>query len=184
MNKVILMGRLVRDVEMRQTPNGVSVARFTIAVDRRFKSRDGQQNTDFITCVAWRQNAEFIGRFFGKGRMIAVVGSIQSRSWDGQDGTKHYATEVVVDEAYFTGSKAESGGSQGGSYNGGYGNGNGGFGGGYANNNGGYNNNSYGASQQAPAPTPAQDMQQDDAFGGFDDGGFMDIDASEDDLPF
>ncbi len=183
MNKVILMGRLTRDVEMRQTPNGVSVARFTIAVDRRFRSRDGQQQTDFITCVAWRQTAEFIGRFFGKGRMIAVVGSIQSRSWDGQDGAKHYATEVVVDEAYFTGSKAESGGSQGG-YSGGFGN-NGGYGGsmggGYGS-NGGYSNNSYGAAPQTSAPAPAP--QADDAFGGFDDGGFMDIDGSEDDLPF
>lgn len=107
MNKAILMGRLTRDVEMRQTPNGVSVARFSIAVNRRFKS-EGQPDADFINCVAWRQTGEFIAKYFQKGSMIAVVGSIQTRSWDGQDGKKQYATEVVVDEAHFTGSKNES----------------------------------------------------------------------------
>ena len=107
MNRAILMGRLTKDVEMRQTPNGNSVARFTIAVNRRF-AKEGQQQADFINCVAWRQTGEFIARYFQKGSMIAVVGSIQSRSWDGQDGKKQYATEVVVDEAYFTGSKSES----------------------------------------------------------------------------
>ena len=106
MNKAILMGRLTKDVEMRQTPNGVSVARFTLAVNRRF-AKEGQQQADFINCVAWRQTGEFIARYFQKGSMIAVVGSIQSRSWDGQDGKKQYATEVNVEEAYFTGSKSE-----------------------------------------------------------------------------
>lgn len=109
MNKVILMGRLTRDVEMRQTPNGVSLARFSIAVNRRFAGKDAQQQADFINCVAWRQTGEFIARYFQKGSMIAVVGSIQSRSWDGNDGKKQYATEVIVDEAYFTGSKSGSG---------------------------------------------------------------------------
>lgn len=103
------MGRLTRDVEMRQTPNGVSLARFSIAVNRRFAGKDAQQQADFINCVAWRQTGEFIARYFQKGSMIAVVGSIQSRSWDGNDGKKQYATEVIVDEAYFTGSKSESG---------------------------------------------------------------------------
>ena len=107
MNKVILMGRLTKDVEIRQTPNNLSVARFTIAVNRRF-AKDGGQQADFINCVAWRQTGEFIARYFQKGSMIAVVGSIQSRSWDGNDGKKQYATEVIVDEVYFTGSKAES----------------------------------------------------------------------------
>ena len=99
--------------------------------------------------------------------MIAVVGSIQTRSWDDQEGKKRYATEVVVDEVHFTGSKAESGGSQGGYNNGGYG-------------NNGYQNNSYQSAPAAPAPAPMQDP----FAGGFDDGGFMDIDGSEDDLPF
>ena len=113
LNKVILMGRLTKDAELRQTPNGVSLARFSIAVNRRFASQDAQQQADFINCVAWRQTAEFIAKYFSKGSMIAVVGSIQTRSWDGQDGKKQYATEVNVDEVYFTGSKADTqGGNQ------------------------------------------------------------------------
>lgn len=105
MNKVILMGRLTKDVDMRQTPSGVSVARFTIAVNRRF-SKEGQ--ADFINCIAWRQTGEFISRYFSKGSMIAVVGSIQTRSWEDKDGKKQYTTEVIVDEAYFTGEKANA----------------------------------------------------------------------------
>ena len=108
MNKVILMGRLTRDVEMRQTPNGVSLARFSIAVTRRFKNSNGEYDADFINCIAWRKTGEFIARYFQKGSMMAVVGSIQTRSWDGNDGKKQYATEVIVDEAYFTGSKSEN----------------------------------------------------------------------------
>ena len=108
MNKVILMGRLTKDVEMRQTPNGVSLARFSIAVTRRFKNSNGEYDADFINCIAWRKTGEFIARYFQKGSMMAVVGSIQTRSWDGNDGKKQYATEVIVDEAYFTGSKSES----------------------------------------------------------------------------
>ena len=108
MNKVELIGRLTHDVEMRQTPNGVSLARFSIAVTRRFKNSNGEYDADFINCVAWRQTGEFIARYFQKGSMIAIVGSIQTRSWDGNDGKKQYATEVIVDEAYFTGSKSES----------------------------------------------------------------------------
>ena len=109
MNKVILMGRLTKDIEMRQTPNGVSLVRFSIAVTRRFKNSNGEYDADFINCIAWRKTGEFIARYFQKGSMIAVVGSIQTRSWDGNDGKKQYATEVIVDEAYFTGSKSESG---------------------------------------------------------------------------
>ena len=108
MNKAILMGRLTRDPEMRTTPQGTSVCSFSIAVNRRF-AKEGQQNADFINCVAWRQQAEFICKYFTKGSMIAVVGSIQTRTWDSQDGKKQYATEVVVDEAHFTGSKVETG---------------------------------------------------------------------------
>ena len=108
MNKVILMGHLTKDIEMRQTPNGVSLARFSIAVTRRFKNSNGEYDADFINCIAWRKTGEFIARYFQKGSMIAVVGSIQSRSWDGNDGKKQYATEVIVDEAYFTGSKSEN----------------------------------------------------------------------------
>lgn len=108
MNKVILMGRLTRDPEVRQTTSGISVTRFSIAVNRRF-AKEGSQDADFINCVAWRESGERIARYFHKGSMIAVVGSIQSRSWDGADGKRQYATEVVVDEWEFTGSKTETG---------------------------------------------------------------------------
>lgn len=108
MNKVILMGRLTRDPELSQTPTGTEMARFSIAVNRRF-AKEGQQQADFINCTAWRQQAEFICKHFKQGSMIAVTGSIQTRSWDGEDGKKCYATDIVVDEVYFTGSKAESG---------------------------------------------------------------------------
>lgn len=107
MNKVILMGRLTKDVELRQTPQGVAVANFTIAVNRRF-AKEGQQNADFINCIAWRNTADFISKYFQKGNMIAVVGSIQSRSWEDSNRKKQYATDVVVDEAYFASSKENS----------------------------------------------------------------------------
>lgn len=100
------MGRITKDIDMRQTPTGTNVARFTIAVNRRFKNNAGNYDADFINCVAWRQTGEFISRYFQKGSMIAVVGSIQTRSWDNQDGKKQYATDVIVDEAYFTGEKS------------------------------------------------------------------------------
>ena len=106
MNKTILMGRITKDIELRQTQSGTAVASFTIAVNRRF-TKEGQQNADFINCVAWKQQAEFISKHFGKGRMIGIVGNLQSRSWEGQDGKKQYATDVVVDEVYFTGEKKE-----------------------------------------------------------------------------
>lgn len=107
MNRVILMGRLTADPELRQTPQGTAVTSFTIAVDRRIKTENGQQ-ADFITCVAWRKTAEFICRYFQKGRMIAVEGQIQSRSWDTQDGKRQYATEVMVDNVSFTGEKPQT----------------------------------------------------------------------------
>lgn len=105
MNKAILMGRLTKDPELRTTQNNVSVCSFTIAVDRRFKNQHGERETDFIPVVAWRQTAEFTARYFSKGSRIAVVGSIQPRSWDDQDGQRHYITEVIADEVYFADSK-------------------------------------------------------------------------------
>lgn len=107
MNKVILMGRLARDPELRTTPNGVSVCAFTLAVSRRFKNANGEYEADFINCVAWRQTAEFISKNFAKGRMLGVVGSLQTRSYE-KDGQKRYITEVGVDEAYFAGDKGPS----------------------------------------------------------------------------
>lgn len=108
MNKVVLMGRLTAAPELSQTQNGTTVCRFTVAVNRRF-AKEGQQSADFINCTAWRQQAEFICKYFQKGSMIVVVGSIQTRSWDDNAGKKHYATDVVADEVYFTGSRTEQG---------------------------------------------------------------------------
>ncbi len=104
MNKVILMGRLTKDPEMRSTVSNVSVCSFTVAVDRRFKS-EGQPTADFIPVIAWRQTAEFVSKYFRKGSKIALTGSIQTRSWDDKEGKRHYATEVVADEVEFCESK-------------------------------------------------------------------------------
>ena len=113
LNKDILGGRLTADPELRKTAQDTSVTTFTIAVNRRFnKNNDGQPSADFITCVAWRQTAEFITQYFHKGSSICVVGSIQTRNWiDANTQQKRYATEVVVDEANFVDSKSENPGA-------------------------------------------------------------------------
>lgn len=105
MNKVILIGRLTKDPEIRYTQNNTPVCNFTLAVDRRF-SKDKQ--ADFISCQAWQKTAEFISKYFQKGSMIAVVGRIQTRTWEDNEGKKRYITEVIVDEVYFAGSKTET----------------------------------------------------------------------------
>lgn len=107
MNKAIIVGNLTKDPEQRTTPNGTAVTSFTVAVNRRYKSQDGQQQTDFINCVAWRSTAEFIAKYFTKGSRIGIVGTIQTRTYDDQNGNKRYVTEVVVDEAEFVTSKAQ-----------------------------------------------------------------------------
>ncbi|MGM9635886.1 MAG: single-stranded DNA-binding protein [Candidatus Avispirillum sp.] len=108
-NKVIIGGRLTADPELKTTPSGISVTSFTIAVNRRYGGRNGEESTaDFISCTAWRQNAEFITRYFRKASSICVVGSIQTRNWTDNNNVKHYATEVVVDEAFFVDAKSES----------------------------------------------------------------------------
>ena len=107
-NKVILGGRLTADPELKATQSGVSVLSFTVAVNRKYQ-KEGEAQTDFINCVAWRQTAEFITKFFRKGSSISVVGSVQTRSWTDNDGNKRYATDIVVDEAYFVDSKGEGG---------------------------------------------------------------------------
>ncbi len=117
-NKVILGGRLTADPELRQTPTGISVTSFTIAVSRRTsKAAEGQEQptADFINCVAWRATAEFITKFFKKGSSICVTGSIQTRSWTDQQGQKRYSTDVLVDEAHFVDSKNDSS-AHGGAY--------------------------------------------------------------------
>lgn len=107
-NKTILGGRLTADVELKQTPNGIPVAQFSIAVNRKV-AKDQEQKTDFINCIAWRSTAEFISRYFRKGSSICVVGNIQTRSWTDQNNQKRYATEVIVDEVMFVDSKSENG---------------------------------------------------------------------------
>ena len=105
LNRVILMGRLTADPELKQTPNGISVTSFSLAVDRNFAGKGAERATDFINCVAWRQTAEFISRYFGKGRMMAVEGSLQVRNYVDKNENKRQAVEVVVDQAFFADSK-------------------------------------------------------------------------------
>lgn len=102
-NKVIIMGRITQDLELKQTPSGVSVLSFTVAVERNFSKQGEEKQSDFISCVAWKQTAEFISRYFGKGRMIAVEGQLRTRTYEDKNGVKHYVTEVYVDNVSFTG---------------------------------------------------------------------------------
>ncbi|MBQ7799684.1 MAG: single-stranded DNA-binding protein [Oscillospiraceae bacterium] len=109
-NVVVLMGRLVADPELKQTANGASVTSFRIAVDRNFANKEtGERQADFINIVAWRQTADFVCKYFRKGSMIAIEGSLQTRSYEDKDGNKRTAYEVVASNVSFTGSKAESG---------------------------------------------------------------------------
>ena len=146
LNHITIMGRLTRDPELRRTGSGIAVASFTVAVDRDFgKNENGEKETDFIDCVAWRQTGEFVSKYFTKGRMAVVSGRLQIRSWTDKDGNKRRTAEVVADNVYFGDSRRE-GENTGSSYSapaaGGFG--------GYA----------------APAATPASDfamLDDDDA---------------------
>ena len=113
LNKVVLVGRMTADPELKQTPSGVAVSTFTLAVNRRYqpKNEDGspaQQQADFINCVAWRGQAEFLCRYFRKGASVCITGSIQTRSWTDQSNQKRYATEIVADDVMFVDSKSDS----------------------------------------------------------------------------
>lgn len=112
LNKVILMGRFTKDPELRSTPQSVSVCNFRLAVTRNYKN-GGSYESDFIDCVAWRNTAEFVSKYFKKGNLVCVEGSLQSRNWE-QDGQKRTAVEVMVDNTYFVESKKDS--AEGGSY--------------------------------------------------------------------
>ncbi len=153
MNKVILMGRFTRDPEMRQTGQGTSVVSFTLAVDRRM-AREGQQSADFVSCVAWSKLAEFICKYFQKGSMIAISGRLQTRTYDDKDGKRQYVTEVVAEEAYFTGSRSSQSNSEG------------------------------GYQTQSTYQRPAQPASTAPNFDEFEAMGFSAMDGSEDDLPF
>ena len=162
LNRIIIMGRLVRDPELRTTQSGVSVTSFTLAVDRDFKNRDsGEKSTDFIDVVAWRQTAEFICKYFGKGRMAVAEGRLQIRDWKDRDGNNRRSAEVVADNVYFADSKRDSAGGS----------------------------DSYGAPPAYGAPAaPAYGGGQ--SYGGGygapagDSSGFAEIDDQDGDLPF
>ena len=108
MNKVILIGRLARDPEMRTTPSGVATTSFTIAVQRNYANAQGDREADFINCVAWRKQAENIAKYCTKGSQVSVEGRIQTRNYDAQDGTKRYVTEVIADNVSFLGGRSTS----------------------------------------------------------------------------
>lgn len=109
LNKIVLMGRLVRDPELRNTPSGAAVANFTLAVDRDFKNKEtGEKETDFINIQAWRNTAEFVSKYFTKGRMAIVEGRLQVRNYTDKEGNKRIATEVVAESVYFGDSQTKS----------------------------------------------------------------------------
>lgn len=107
LNKVILMGRLTRDPELKSTQSGVDVTSFTLAVDRGYAKAGAEKETDFLDCVAWRGTAEFVSRYFKKGMQVAVTGRIQTRKWKDQQDQKRVSVEIVVDEAFFADSRRE-----------------------------------------------------------------------------
>jgi len=164
LNHIVIMGRLVRDPELRRTGSGIAVASFRVAVDRDFAPKDGgERKADFIDCVAWRQTGEFISKYFTKGRMIVVDGRLEMRDWTDKDGNKRTSAEIVVANAYFGDSKRD-GDAGNSSYGGNT----------YGGNS--YGGNSYGNTYAAPAPsyggysapasTPASDfamLEDDDA---------------------
>ena len=111
LNNTILMGRMVRDPELRRTTTGTAVTSFTLACDRDFKGQNGEKETDFIDVTCWRNTAEFVSKFFAKGRMAIVEGRLQMRDWTDKDGNKRRNAEIVADNVYFGDSKSESNGA-------------------------------------------------------------------------
>ncbi len=170
LNRVILMGRLVAAPELKTTASGVSVTSFRIAVDRNYVKQGEERKADFIDIVCWRQTAEFVCRYFGKGSMIAVEGQLQSRTYQAKDGTNRYVTEVVADNVSFTGERREPNRE---SYGNAYGNQS--YGGSQTYDAPGYGG---GQSYSAPAPQPQQPSYQSGSAADFQD---MPMDN---DLPF
>ena len=162
MNKVILIGRLTRDPEMRTTASGMNVTRFTIAVTRTYQDQNGERGADFINCVAWRKQAENIAKYCVKGTQVAVDGRIQTGSYDAQDGSKRYTTDIICDNVTFLGSKGDTNNNNGGGYN---------------NYNNSYNDQSYNNNQSVDLPT--SDVSE-DPFKDFGE----EVALSDDDLPF
>jgi len=112
LNKIIIMGRLTRDPELRQTASGTSVASFALAVDRDYKDDQGVHPTDFIDCVAWRQTGEFVSKYLAKGRMAVVEGRLQIRGWTDKDNKRRWTPEIVAENVYFADSKRDAEGTQ------------------------------------------------------------------------
>jgi single-strand DNA-binding protein len=110
-NKVIMLGRITKDLELKTTPAGVSVLTFSIAVDRRYQEKGADRKSDFFNCVAWRNEAEFISRFFTKGSAILIEGELQNRSYKDKNGGDRWVTEIIVDRATFTGEKSDKSGN-------------------------------------------------------------------------
>ena len=156
MNKIVLVGRLTKDPEVRSTSAGFSTVNFTVAVNRRYKNKEGGYDADFLPCVAFRSTAEFVGKYFKKGSLIGVEGSVQTRSYDAQDGTKRYVTEVVVENVEFVGGKNEGNSST--------------------------SNNSYvDAPSEAPIDEmPEYDIPTSDPYENYD----KEVSLSDNDLPF
>ena len=171
MNKVILIGRLTADPELRQTQSGIASCRFTVACDRRFADKNtGERQADFISCTAWRQTAEFVSRYFNKGKLICVEGTLRNNNYQDKNhpDVTHYTTDVQVDNVEFVGGKGESGGNGGGYNNGGYS---------APQNN--YNNNYSAPPQQAAPQQPAANESM--SYGNLSD--FEEI-LSDGDVPF
>ena len=144
LNHITIMGRLTRDPELRRTASGVAVASFTLAVDRDFSPKEGEKETDFIDCVAWRNTGEFVSKYFSKGRMAVVSGRLQIRGWTDKDGNKRRTAEIVADNVYFADSKKEASNDNS------------------ASNGGGYPENAYGGGYPAPGSDFAT-LEDDDA---------------------
>ena len=158
LNKVSIMGRLVRDPELRRTQSGIAVTTMRIAVDRDYKGPDGTKQADFFDVVAWRNTAEFVSRYFAKGRMMIVDGRLQTREWNDREGNRRTSVEIVADNIYFGDSRRDGPNGESGGYGGGYGSApgygsgaSGGYGGGYGA-SGGYGSGSYGGGYESNAP--------------------------------
>ena len=169
LNKIFIMGRLTRDPELRRTQSGTPVTSFSLAVDRDYKTQSGEKETDFIDVVAWRATAEFVAKYFTKGRMAVVEGRLQIRDWTDKDGGKRRSAEIVADNVYFGDSKRDG---DGGYQSSGYASG-GGYSGGYA--SGGY------ASPAAPAAPAAPSGYGAPSMGGDQ---FAELSDDDGELPF
>ena len=175
LNRIIIMGRLVRDPELRTTQSGTPVTSFTLAVDRDFKSREsGEKSTDFIDVVAWRQTAEFVCKYFTKGRMAVAEGRLQIREWKDRDGNNRRTAEVVAENVYFGDSKRDGAGDPGYGTPPAYG-----APAGYGNQ--GYGNPGYGASA---APAYGAPPAYGGGYGAGESSGFSEIADEDGDLPF